>query len=133
MEILIAVICMGRERERERGFHFKRSGLHFSDHLSVFGVWTRKWVRFLRCSLLLYGCMRKQWGSAEVKGAHTHIYKHIIMKRHIYRHLFNMYAHTHTRYFCCIKTYSHTQTHEYLFKKCKNFCIFVTRTFHHHM
>lgn len=53
---------------RARGLHFKRSRLHFCRHLSVFGAWTRKWVRFLLGSLLQYGCMRKQQGSGEVTG-----------------------------------------------------------------
>lgn len=40
--------------ETQKELHFKKSQLHFSNHLSVFGVWPCEWLRFLHYSLLLY-------------------------------------------------------------------------------
>lgn len=83
LEILIAIICMERERERGGELHFKRSRLHLGDHLSVFLAFGLvNGFDFLRGSLLLYGCMRKQQGSAEVTQIHQHISKcHTVASR----------------------------------------------------
>ena len=82
LEILIAIICMERERERE-GLHFKRRRLHLCDHLSVFLAFGLvNGFDFLRGSLLLYSCMRKQQGSAEVTQIRQHISKcHTVASR----------------------------------------------------
>lgn len=72
------------ERKREGGeLHFKRSRLHLGDHLSVFLAFGLvNGFDFLRGSLLLYGCMRKQQGSAEVTQIHQHISKcHTVASR----------------------------------------------------
>lgn len=82
LEILTAVICMGWGGGGG-GLHFKRSWLHFTEQSSVFGIWSRKWVRLQRCSILLYNCMRQQRGGSTGRFA-TNIYIYHICCIEIY-------------------------------------------------